>query len=238
MAVENTRCAGRSSECRRRGWPCRGEWNIARAAIEPIRSASRVGRRQARDSAGGAAVQHVFADIDQRQVRLWGGYALMLRRTVTDWDLWANRIGSIGPRRWELSTTGSDSRARRRVVRVGLPGAALLEAIRGGCARRSMTGIAEVGPDRGPLPGQALTDRGSDLQAVARSADCLGHGGSLLSATFLTGRCGRSFAQAEIELHRKATRDRGRDLRASRPLRLLSNNRNLLVCRYMSRRFR
>jgi len=79
----------------------------------------------------------------------WGGIGRLPRVGLRVRSLGGGGVGGL---QWPSSRVPVASR-------VWLPGAALIEAIRGGCARRSMTGIAEVGPDRGPLRGSSHRSR-------------------------------------------------------------------------------
>lgn len=93
----------------------------------------------------------IFENIDPRAASLWGGHTVKLRHTVADRELFSDEslarlIECIDPRHMDISTMGDDVSTWGHCDRGGLPGASVLEAVRGGRIWINMMAIDKVDP--------------------------------------------------------------------------------------------
>lgn len=96
-------------------------------------------------------MQHVFENIDQRQVKLWGGHTVTLRHTLADRELFSDEslaalIENVDPRHMDISTMGDDVTTWGHIDRAGHSGTTVLDAIRGGRIWLNMMAIEKVDP--------------------------------------------------------------------------------------------
>jgi hypothetical protein len=107
--------------------------------------------------------QHVFENIDRRQVKLWGGHTVKLAHTLAERDLFSDQslatlIEKIDPRHMDISTMGDDVTTWGHVDRAGQSGEAVLRAVRGGRIWLNMMAIERVEPRFGALLEQMYSE--------------------------------------------------------------------------------
>ena len=96
-------------------------------------------------------MSRIFEAIAPRDVALWGNHTVALRHTLAESELFcddalARLIETINPKHLDITTMGEDVSTWGHVDRAGQPGAAVLEAVRGGRVWINLLAIENADP--------------------------------------------------------------------------------------------